>query len=138
MSLKINGPSQAALSATFAGLNRGTLNGSWAFLGDSITLGTAAQNAGGYASFAGFLTDQRIRLTQRSGKSGYRSDQLIPFIASEIIPSKAKTCFVLLGTNDAGQDVTLATYKGYMTQICDQLRAAGIQPVLGTVPPRAD
>jgi len=129
---------ETGLPATFAGAARGILTSSWGYLGDSITYGSLATTAGGYAKFVSYLSGQSIRLTQRSGKQGFRSDQLIPFISSEIIPSGATTCFVLLGTNDAAQDVPIATYAANMTQVIATLRAANIAPVIGTVPPRSD
>lgn len=115
----------------------GTLNGSWAFLGDSITAGTAAAGAGGFASMTGFLSGQKIRLTLRSGNPGYRSDQILPFVQSAVLPSAARTCFVLVGTNDANQNVTRPVFSANVIQIVDALRAGGVQPVLGTVPPMA-
>lgn len=140
----------AALSATYGPATQaaapemrstyarsGTLNGSWAFLGDSITAGTAAAGAGGFASMTGFLSGQKIRLTLRSGNPGYRSDQILPFVQSAVLPSAARTCFVLVGTNDANQNVTRPVFSANVIQIVDALRAGGVQPVLGTVPPMA-
>lgn len=114
----------------------------WARCGDSFTAGTGASNAGN-TSFPAMLP--KLVGMHRAcsyagqvdgGHAGDRSDQLLARVPA-IIASSPRMAVVLIGTNDAKQNVTLSTFAGYMQQIVALFQQAGIPLVVGTVPPCA-
>ncbi|MBD0381275.1 SGNH/GDSL hydrolase family protein [Paenibacillus sedimenti] len=108
------------------------------FCGDSITFGAASSNAA-VTSFRAMLTKllgYRVALSSvNGGVSGERSDQLLARMDS-IIAQGVKALVVLIGTNDASQSVTLATYQTNITAIKAKADAAGLPIMFCTVPPR--
>ncbi|MFE9955839.1 SGNH/GDSL hydrolase family protein [Micromonospora sp. NPDC005299] len=110
----------------------------WAFIGDSITNGSAATNgAYAYAPRAIALAGHSLIRPDsfEAGVAGERSDQMLARLAA-VETSGATSFFVLAGTNDAAQGVSLTSYASTMTQIITRLRALG-RVLVGTVPPRA-
>ncbi|MDH6460107.1 lysophospholipase L1-like esterase [Micromonospora sp. A200] len=109
----------------------------WAFIGDSITNGSAASNFSySYASRAIALAGHNLIRPDsfEAGVPGERSDQMLARLAA-VEASGATSFVVLAGTNDAGQGVSVTSYASTMTQIITRLRALG-QVLVGTVPPR--
>ena len=111
-------------------------SGVWTGFGDSITATnfafslTAIQNmgmahvgisAGGYG-------------IQLFGYPGKRSDEVLQYI-QDIIASGAKNCIVMLGTNNANQSTSLATFYSDLVTIYQSLKRAGIRVIGSHIPP---
>lgn len=120
-------PSSSRLAGTVVG-----------WCGDSITVGTGATSSANY-----FRTHARNMLGARvstasinGGVAGERSDQLLARMDG-IIASGAQFLSVLIGTNDAGQSVPVATFQANIAAIKAKADAAGLPIAFGTVPPRS-
>ena len=59
-----------------------------------------------------------------SGHPGYRSDQIAPYLQSDIISAGCTILVTLQGTNDAGQLVPLDGPTGYAAKMLSQFIAA--------------
>lgn len=79
----------------------------------------------------------RLRVIQNSGIPGNTTAQMLARIEPDVLALNPSVCIVMGGTNDVAQSVPLATYIDNMTEIMDRLQAAGIRPVVLTIPPRA-
>lgn len=106
--------------------------------GDSHTVGTGATNAYGAfpkksSDFAGGLVISPYSVN--GGVGGENSSQLLVRIPG-IISSGAQTLFVLIGTNDAGQGVSVASYAANIQAIKALADQANVGFSIGTVPPR--
>lgn len=112
-----------------------------AFLGDSITLGNGGANFFGgqaYPTIACENSGGVIRPYINAGVSGNTTTQMLARVQSDIINAQAVKpgkCIVLGGTNDVGT-IALATSLANLASIYDQLRAAGIEPIGATIPPK--
>lgn len=112
------------------------------FLGDSITNGSTAANIN--LAYVNQVIEQIGSASMakvgagsvQSGHPGFRSDQIAPFLASDIIAGNCDTLVTLQGTNDAKQLVPLATYAANMLAQFRAAREAGLSLIVLTVPPR--
>lgn len=64
-------------------------------------------------------------------------------VGQEIRTMRPSIALIMIGTNDIGQDSPLATasldgYRTRLTALVNQVIAAGVIPVLSTIPPRTD
>lgn len=107
-------------------------------LGDSLTAGAVSGTTQGWAwpIGLGMLSGGAIRPVLVDGFPGQRSDQILPHLP-EIIAAGVSFCTVGMGTNDILQSVAVAVPQANIKSACQQLKAAGIQPVLVTVPPNS-
>jgi lysophospholipase L1-like esterase len=109
------------------------------FFGDSIVNGSGASN------FVYAFPQQTINMlgTARfdfieAGTSGYTSTQLAAHVPTVLAAySDIGLAVILIGTNDVGGAVSLATYQANLATIVSALQAKGIPFVFCTVPPRA-
>ena len=111
-----------------------------AFMGDSITaFNSSVGNA--WHRVLCFAADQQVRHAGHYATSGYtlaqiESTHLPSVLAATPLPG---ACVIAGGTNDVGAvGYSEATSKATHTRIVDALIAAGIMPVLWTLPPRDD
>lgn len=117
----------------------------WLFIGDSITNGSTAGNfdwsvsmvanrvAGGLNADAGLV---------EAATSGYKTSDALTWLPTVFtaVPSGIGGAVILLGTNDSGANLSLATYSANMIEIVRQVRAQyqGVPIVLCTPPPRGN
>jgi hypothetical protein len=106
-----------------------------AVFGDSL-----ANNGEGIAYWLAALSRQIFCFPESKyiiSYPGYTSASLLPLV-SEItsLDPRPDYCFISAGSNDAASGVPAATFIANITQITQAFRAAGITPVLMTVPPR--
>lgn len=112
------------------------------FLGDSIFNGSSAANSNqalanqtleqvGSAAVAKIGAGSVL-----SGHPGFRSDQIAPFLGSDIIGGNCDVLVTLQGTNDTGQGVSVGTYAANMLAQFKQAKQAGLALVVLTIPPR--
>lgn len=107
-------------------------------LGDSITsISGGAGYGGAWALMVASLMDQRLDYRGNAGVAGQNSTQILARVP-DVIALGAKTVTVLAGTNDLTQGVSTGTFQANIQAIVSQFRAAGVVPVLATIPPRAN
>jgi lysophospholipase L1-like esterase len=116
------------------------LGARFGFLGDSLTAG-AVDNATRTRGWAwpiglGMLSGGSIRPIIVDGFPGQRSDQILPFV-TDILAAGVSSCVVAYGTNDILQSVAVTTPQANLKTAVRQLKAAGIQPVMATLPPNS-
>lgn len=109
--------------------------------GDSITVGAGTVPGSGtdYATrlrayLGGLLS---IARTVNAGVTGNTSAQLLARMDA-IIAAKPEVLFVLIGTNDVGVGVPLATYQANIAAIKAKADAAGLPILFGEIPPRGN
>ncbi|TXH15298.1 MAG: SGNH/GDSL hydrolase family protein [Hyphomicrobiaceae bacterium] len=108
-------------------------NARFAFVGDSITQGRFATT---YADgFASIIRASYPTTTLIAGAPSATSGDWTSRIAS-VTMMTPRRAFIMLGTNDIGIGVTLATWQSNMTTIINALEAAGSSVVLVSIPPR--
>jgi lysophospholipase L1-like esterase len=117
-----------------------TIGPRFGFLGDSLTAG-AVDNSTRTRGWAwpiglGMLSGGSIRPVIVDGFPGQRSDQILPFV-TDILAAGVNTCVVAFGTNDILQSVAVTVPQANIKTAVRQLKAAGIQPVMATVPPNS-
>lgn len=124
-------------------------------LGDSITINgwytngpvATSFNSQCYTMWVSLLSGGKLRLYVPPGSkipvaatSGYTTAQMLSIHLPTILAAKPGYCIVLGGSNDqpAANAANTAGCISNLRQIYTKLRAAGIQPIACTVPPRAD
>lgn len=109
----------------------------WLFVGDSITHG--ALHTHGYDSFPQlfekFIRDEKGRVNDvviNTGVSGAKAkDQFDHYQARfETYKNLADVVFIMFGTNDSGNDVTLDAFRSYLRKMIADIKAVGAIPVL--------
>jgi hypothetical protein len=107
-----------------------------AVLGDSL-----ANNGEGIAYWLSALSKQKFHFRSAAYVRSYpgeRSDQTLARVAEVTgLPVKPRFCLISTGSNDAAVGVSAATFQANLLAIIAALRAAGITPILMTVPPRS-
>lgn len=108
-----------------------------AYLGDSFTTGTGATNA-----TYGFATQStRVAGTAyaqvfvNGGNAGDKSSDALARLPA-ILAQAPDHVHIQVGTNDASNSVSLATFSANVTQMAALCKAAGVTVSIGTVPPR--
>lgn len=113
------------------------------FLGDSIAIGNS--NFAGSNRLRGdkdplvwasMLSHGKIAYQVNAGVTGNTTANMLARVTTDVITPGCDVCLVMGGTNDAGTGVTVATFASNITAIVAALRAAGILPVLCTIPPQ--
>lgn len=109
-----------------------------AFAGDSITAGASSTGwRRAYRDQVLKLLGARMSQTHISaGVGGDRSDQLLVRIPG-ILAQNPDLVFVMIGTNDAGQGISVENYQSNITAIVGATYGEGKEVVIGLVPPRA-
>lgn len=128
----LDGALASVAAATNTRLKSARLPQNWAFFGDSIT------NIGeGYPFYAQVKSGGRIIAQYVQSNPGQDSAYLLGVIDAQVINQSPRpgACLLLCGANDAQSAVTIAAFKSNVQQMISKLRAAGIRPVIGTVPP---
>lgn len=129
------------LSSTYAQLRKNSI----VHIGDSITangVATTAYNSSPYRRTRGFMTWGAARLGQRltdlgnAGVAGERSDQILTRFDTAVTAKAPGYVHILAGTNDVAQSVSAATIEANLTSMLTKAQAAGIRPIIGTIPPR--
>ena len=112
------------------------------FLGDSLTaLGSteASQSYGNsFPSLAAWMSNGQILLAGNAGVPSDTVQMIAARVQSQVIDRKPAQCFVLAGTNSTTKGYTHFNdaRNVYETGIILPLLAAGIEPILATIPPR--
>lgn len=142
-------PISTAAAVRFAERLRRPVRSTVCGIGDSLTGAepqTGGSITGGLGSFAGMLSVQshaRIRYAGAFGHGGYGlgqiRDEMLPLVlAQSPLPG---ACLVGGGTNDVagvGGAFSVSSRSAIVVDIVGQLLAAGIVPILMTIPPRSD
>lgn len=133
-------PTGDGLKAAFAPVGAAMLAAGprWIFGGDSITNGTAASNF--FYSYAPTALRMVGTLVARpdsieAGTPGDTSAGLLARLPGQAAANGAQATVVMIGTNDAGSAVPLATTADNITAIVKAAKAYG-PVVLCTIPPR--
>jgi lysophospholipase L1-like esterase len=119
------------------------------FIGDSITAfgnalatGQSETYGWGWTAQAVFLSGGRIQQLYNAGVPGQTSTQIEARFATDVIAYNPATVNIMAGTNDATNPsfsaANLATTIGNLKSMIIMAKAAGIQPILCTIPPRSD
>lgn len=128
----VYGPNATGFTNKYARITGAT----YSVFGDSL-----ANNGEGVAYWLAALSRQTFCFPDASyvvSRPGYTSASMLPFITDiTTLNPLPSYCFISAGSNDAGSGVNPNTYMANMTSICDALVAAGVQPIIMTVPPRA-
>lgn len=148
------------LSGTYAVVGQARPGNGWSALGDSITQlsdlepgingvgATGSYYGGSWFSYATMVSAQRIRRVKNAGISGNLTSQMLTRLQSDVIAYGPSGCIILGGTNDIGYSVSaggpnpdatvFADFQSNLRAMAGQLRAAGVMPVLCTIPPNND
>lgn len=107
------------------------------FAGDSITAGSGASSTGLAFINQACRIAGRARATPKvnGGVAGERSSQVLTRVPA-IIAEGIDHLHIQVGTNDASQSVTVATFGANVAAIADLARKAGLSASIGLVPPR--
>lgn len=131
--------SPEGLRAAFGAVSAARPGNRVAYLGDSITqaswLTGSNFQASSFPLFAMLASGGQLITVANAGVSGDNSSQALARFDADVTPSAPGTVVILLGTNDVGQAVPLATYAANIKAIVAKVRAIGAVPVLGTIPP---
>lgn len=100
-------------------------------LGDSITYGYPY---GPRASWVHLAQVPGVRLVNR-GLNGDTTAGMLRRLEAEVIAPGSAGAVVLGGTNDAFMGCPAAQYRSNVGEMVSRLKAAGIEPILGTVTP---
>lgn len=131
-----------ATAAAFAATPIAIAGNGFIALGDSIST-SYEMGAGGagygaaWPHMACALSGQRLAYRGNAGVAGNNSTQILARV-SAVVALKPRVVTILAGTNDLTQSVTFATWSANIKAIVAALRAAGIRPVLCTIPPRGN
>lgn len=128
------GLSTASANATYGTLARAVDN-SWIPLGDSISYTSLPYVGPSWAEIFPALSGQRFRMIRNAAIGGQTAAQMLARIQADVIAYAPRYCVILAGTNDLSAGTTLTAYKVTITAMITALRAAGITPILGTIPP---
>lgn len=109
-----------------------------AFVGDSITAGSGASNAAyGFPIQCSIIAGSvRCVVTVNAGVPGERSDQVLARVPAILANNVLDHMHLQVGTNDAGQAVTMATYQANVIAIANLARNAGVSLSISLIPPR--
>jgi hypothetical protein len=69
---------------------------------------------------------------------GWTAPIVLPRVAGEVAVTNAGVALVMIGTNDIASYANPALYRTFLSQIVETLTAAGVVPVLSTLPDHAD
>ena len=124
--------SSVRLSTTFAPLTGGT----FAVFGDSL-----ANNGEGIAYWLACQSRQTFCFPGPEyviSHPGFTSTSLLPYVSTEVttLSPKPSFCFLSVGSNDAGSGVAASAFLANIATIVAEMRAARIEPILMSVPPR--
>jgi lysophospholipase L1-like esterase len=103
----------------------------------SITYDEKLNYSRGFWVWAMNLLGQRLRVIHDAGVGGETTVQILARTPGDVVAFKPGWCHLLAGINDVAQNVPLATTKANLTSIWDQLDAAGIRIIVGTIGPLA-
>lgn len=110
--------------------------GNW---GDSISSGgdTNILHGNTWMQYATTLSGGRMQYVYNGGVPGENTAAILARAAT-VVAQPIDSCFILAGTNDTQGSVnpTVAVYAGMIAQMVAALRAAGITPIICTLPPR--
>lgn len=109
-------------------------------LGDSITMSNTVASTGTYGeNFLMYLhgfSGQKLQFMANKGVSGNTVAQMVARLQTDVIALAPGWCHILAGTNDMKQSLDFATSAGlYENSLIKPLRAANIEPIIGTIPP---
>lgn len=122
----------AGLPGTYARVSKSRAGNNFGYIGDSLT---AASHPGpSVPQYAELLSGGRLHCGVNAGISGNTSSQMLARI-TDVTGTAVNTCVILAGTNDL-PTFTLAQTMSNIEAMVAALRAAGITPILGLIPPR--
>lgn len=122
----------AVLSTTFA---RAKKPGTFVALGDSQT---GVDNGFGvlWPQTVQALSGRKLSLLANAGIGGNTTAQMLARVQTDVIDRNPSACVFLGGVNDILAGVAPATTHNTIAAIADAVTAAGIEFIIGTVPPR--
>ena len=108
------------------------------FMGDSVTLGVGyggVTTSNRFSTIIGLTAGYAAADIINAGIGGNNSAQMLARLSTDVIAiTDVKVCAIMAGNNDCfgggAMSQTVAQYKANITAIVQQLRAAGIKPVL--------
>jgi len=103
----------------------------------SITYDEKLNYSRGFWVWAMNLLGQRLRVIHDAGVGGETTVQILARTPGDVVAFKPGWCHLLAGINDVSQGIPLATTKANLTSIWNQLDAAGIRIIVGTIGPLA-
>lgn len=111
-----------------------------AFVGDSITAGTGSTGATttAFVAMVPKIAGMNLVSSQstNAGVAGNKSSDVLARM-STVLAASPDFVYLQIGTNDASNAVSLATFQTNIIAIKALCDAAGVPLVMGTVPPRA-
>lgn len=110
-------------------------------LGDSITYMNGSGKTESHTWLDGFfdwgnaLIGQSFKCVYNAGHSGYRTDELIPYLKTEVYANSSDYVHVLAGTNDIVQNISATTIISNLKTIYDSILSYGRIVIAGTIIP---
>ena len=108
-------------------------------IGDSLTYGARDCYRRSYPVELGKILYEKTKefyICHNYGINGETSSDLLRRSWGILKSNKAsKICLLLIGTNDTKQPTPLPVYKDNMRQIIMSIKANGMKPIVGTLPP---
>ncbi len=106
-------------------------------IGDSIMhcASYAGRFSASFVEYAAISSNGAMRLLENKGISGNTSTQLLARLSADALSTSAGWVLVMVGTNDALQDVSLAAYRTNMEAIVSAIVAVGKRAIVVGLPP---
>lgn len=123
---------RGVLTCTKLKFSAGNPNTRFAFVGDSLTVGTGATTL--TEGFAHLVRAEYPGEVLIAGASGSTTEDWLGMVES-VVRMKPRYAFVCLGTNDRSSGWTVARSQAAMTTIINALVAADIVPIVLASPP---
>lgn len=141
---------RGALASTFSPVAGARPGNRMVWFGDSLTqwqdAATPANTATSSLSHSqrvslgnlgSILSGQRAIYASNAGIGGNTSSQMLTRFDADVTPLAPNVVHLLAGTNDIGNNVTLATSMANIGQLLGKIRGIGAVPILGLLPPSA-
>jgi lysophospholipase L1-like esterase len=134
----------ATAVTTFAPTYALPRGGKFVILGDSLiatnetSSSTAITRSDSSSAHAAFASGGRLWYPKNAGVAGETSAQILARVDSDVVAFAPHIGVIAAGTNDARVGVSRADFSTNIAAIVKKFRAAGIFPVLRTVPPIYD
>ncbi|ALY09290.1 esterase/lipase [Arthrobacter phage Jasmine] len=130
--------------SVFNGAFGPTYGQKWVVDGDSITIGGTTANTTGqdrsasWAACMAYKSMGRINLVRNAGLGGQRIDGGLSRFAAEVAAYTPDVVLATFGTNDIGQNRTLAQFMNDLEIYYRRVSALNARMIVGTIWPRSD
>lgn len=88
-----------------------------------------------WVQYANALKGHPYRLWRNCGRSGARTDQLLPAVYRDVVSQRPAVAVICIGQNDAIQGIADSVWQANMRRISQQIIDAGIELWWAEVPP---